>query len=100
MTLEQKIAALPKSELPSDTVSGVGSKYIPPAMRGQTNALERSVRGYLNRLSASNLYSISQEFIKIYRNNPRKEVKLRKILRMNTDNKVIIIVVLQNLPYF
>ena len=74
MTLEEKIAALPKSELPSDTVSGGGSKYIPPAMRGQTNALERSVRGYLNRLSASNLYSISQEFIKIYRNNPRKEV--------------------------
>ena len=74
MTLEEKIAALPKSELPSDTVSGGASKYVPPAMRGQTNALERSVRGYLNRLSASNLYSISQEFIKIYRNNPRKEV--------------------------
>ena len=74
MTLEEKIAALPKSELPSDAVSGGASKYVPPAMRGQTNALERSVRGYLNRLSASNLYSISQEFIKIYRNNPRKEV--------------------------
>jgi len=74
MTMEEKIAALPKSELPSDNVSGSASKYVPPAMRGQTNALERSVRGYLNRLSASNLYSISQEFIKIYRNNPRKEV--------------------------
>ena len=74
MTMEEKIASLPKSELPSDNVSGGASKYVPPAMRGQTNALERSVRGYLNRLSASNLYSISQEFIKIYRNNPRKEV--------------------------
>ena len=69
----EKMASLPKSELEESTASQ-GGKYVPPAMRGQNNALERSVRGFLNRLSGANLYAISQEFVKIYRANSRKEV--------------------------
>ena len=73
-TAEDKLKLLPKSELGDEEASVIAGKYIPPAMRKQVNALERSVRGFLNRLSGSNLYSISQEFIKLYSSHPRKEV--------------------------
>lgn len=49
-------------------------KYIPPALRAETNALDRMVRGHLNKLSSSNIYAISHEFVSIYRTNARKLV--------------------------
>ena len=57
----------PKPSTPS-------GKYIPPALRGEANALDRRVRGHLNKLSSSNLYAIAHEFTTIYQTNARKLV--------------------------
>ena len=71
---KEKIAALPKSELGEETGGKGAGKYVPPALRNKDNALERSVRGFLNRLSGANLYSIANEFVQLYRANSRRQI--------------------------
>lgn len=75
---QQKNDPAPKQEV---------KKYVPPALRAQNNALERLVRGHLNKLSSSNLYAIVQEFQSVFRNNARREVS--EIITKTIFNQVI-----------
>jgi len=76
--VQKKEGALPQPEV---------KKYVPPALRAQNNALERLVRGHLNKLSSSNLYAIVQEFQSVFRNNARREVS--SIITKTIFNQVI-----------
>ena len=71
------VSRIPEFTSNLDTVNEklpASGRYIPPALRGEQNALERSIRGHLNKLAASNLHSISNEFGAIFRTNARKVV--------------------------
>ena len=74
---EKTVSRVPEFTSNLDTVNATPpptGRYIPPALRGEQNALERSIRGHLNKLAASNLHSISNEFGAIFRTNARKVV--------------------------
>ncbi|CBY36890.1 unnamed protein product [Oikopleura dioica] len=81
--LPQKHVQKQEGALPQPEVK----KYVPPALRAQNNALERLVRGHLNKLSSSNLYAIVQEFQSVFRNNARREVS--SIITKTIFNQVI-----------
>jgi len=69
------VSRIPEFTSNLDTVNEklpASGRYIPPALRGEQNALERSIRGHLNKLAASNLHSISNEFGAIFRTNAKR----------------------------